>query len=79
MEALIKYLADPKQLCTMVGLCKEGDEDDGGVSRVEAYEMLQELRVMYASRGVKFLEQKQKVEGIKNNLFHSCLASNTQL
>lgn len=55
----------------MVGLCKEGDEDDGGVSRVEAYEMLQELRAMYASRGVKILEQKQKVEGIKSNLFHS--------
>jgi len=65
LEALIKYLADPKQLCTMVGLCKEGDADDNsGVSRVEAYEMLKELRVIYASQGVKIFEQKQKVGGM---------------
>lgn len=57
----------------MVGLCNEGDVDDNsGVSRVEAYEMLKELRVMYASQGVKIFEQKQKVGGKK--IFYFCLS-----
>ena len=57
----------------MVGLCNEGDVDDNsGVSRVEAYEMLKDLRVMYASQGVKIFEQKQKVGGKK--IFYFCLS-----
>jgi len=53
IDALVKYLAQPQQFCSLIGLCNSTK-----TAQREAFEFLQDLRVYYAHKGIKIFNVK---------------------
>jgi len=61
IDAVIKYLADPSQVCNLIGLCNSTI-----TSQREAFERLHQLIVLYANKGVGLFEKPRKLEGMNS-------------
>jgi hypothetical protein len=60
IDALVKYLADPSQLCTMLGLCKGKQAQ----KQREAYVNFRHLLNVYSSKGVEVFQTPKSLEGM---------------
>lgn len=59
IDALVKYLATPSQLCTLIGLCNSSTSNQR-----EAFEDLMHLVKVYANKGVKVFEIPNQLKGM---------------
>jgi len=59
IDALVKYLADPSQLCSLIGLCNSTQ-----TARSDAFDNLHGMLRLYAAKGVAVFETPTKLQGL---------------
>ena len=59
LDALVKYLADPSQLCSLIGVC-----NSTLTAQSDAFDQLHRILRLYADKGVDVFRVPAKLEGL---------------